>query len=131
MTLDDIAAMEPGREADAFIHCFVEWGEWPRGLQIARDEGGIVWLTPGNEFEGYDERDWVELLDVPHFTTSLDAKLPCENIIAATYSDHGDGTKVWEAHHQNPKTKAITIGQHQSGEAFARRIAVLRAREAG
>jgi hypothetical protein len=61
----------------------------------------------------------------PHYTTSLDAKLPWENIVAVNY-EHVSGN--WMAAHLGEKTVTWGIGRT---EPLARRIAALRARTAG
>ncbi len=58
----------------------------------------------------------------PAFTTSLDAKLPWENIVDVTVHDG-----IWKAHHVDPKTGRSETGIGHT-EPLARRCAALKAR---
>lgn len=64
---------------------------------------------------------------LPHYTTSLDAKLPWENIIRVEWLGH---RKVWKAF-QQPESDttdfSLFIGEAKT-EVLARRVAALRAR---
>lgn len=67
---------------------------------------------------------------IPHYTTSLDAKLPWENICSVAVHDVVEGEplgEIWEAWHIDPETRRRTMGAGQT-EALARRAAALKSR---
>ena len=66
---------------------------------------------------------WEPMHDVPHYTASLDAKLPWENIVR-TWRSEG----YWHAEHLNEDSYTFFAGRAKT-EVLARRIAALRARE--
>lgn len=79
----------------------------------------------------------VLLVDHPLFSTSLDAKLPWENIEEVGLFDIVPGEplgEVWEAWHRYPPTDDSTVGDRIMGaghtEALARRVAALKAHQA-
>ncbi len=63
-------------------------------------------------------------VDAPHYTTSIDAKLPGENIVEM--SKHDGVYRVWHADEYGEDGRQVK-GEHKI-EAIARRIAALRAR---
>ncbi len=70
--------------------------------------------------------------EIPHYTTSLDAKLPGENIRGVSAPAPGEGwegtwREFWEAWHCNEDGKYFLGKGHT--EALARRGAALKARE--
>lgn len=68
---------------------------------------------------------------LPHYTTSLDAKLPWENIEEVALHDVVEGEPlgtVWEAWHRDANTGKRTMGSGRT-EVLARRVAALKARE--
>lgn len=86
----------------------------------------VAWAIgrPGSQIPGHTN-------EIPHYTTSLDAKLPGENITQVALHDVVEGEPlgaVWEAWRTDPKTGHQTMGAGQT-EALARRIASLKARE--
>lgn len=65
--------------------------------------------------------------NVPHYTTSLDAKLSWESIVRVECLRDSVGTVYWSAHHQVSEDEVV-IG-HGNNEILARRIAALKARQ--
>lgn len=66
-----------------------------------------------------------------HYTTSLDAALPDENIESVALHDVVEGEPlgtIWEAWHINPETRRRTMGAGNT-EPLARRAAALKAQE--
>ena len=94
-----------------------------------------TWRTPGGRelspfFE--DGGIWDDRADVPpHYTTSLDAKLPGENIVEMTWHEVIEGEplgEVCEAWHEDRDTGKRTLGQGNT-EPLARRVAALKAHD--
>jgi hypothetical protein len=123
------AAAEGSRELDARIHVAVVnpavmtdpggyRGERPVKYELAQD----VFADRGADFS-----DAADLLGAPHYTTSLDAALPGENIVKVARLPHGKEGWMWVALH-NPSTGASLAGFGFT-EALARRGAALKARE--
>lgn len=83
------------------------------GRLVFNSSAGPVWHGGEKETE-----------PVPHYTTSLDAKLPGENIVSS-YHDIGG----WTAWHVSPEANAKQVMGRGHTEVLARRIASLKARE--
>jgi len=105
--LSDLQSATAGsRELDARAALAVGWVHQPN---VAHN---FKWRDP----EGFDRPN------IPHYTTSLDSKLPGENIVQVHYD--GDN---WIAYHRGEDFGSfIGIGRT---EALARRAACLKARE--
>ena len=95
----DVFGMKRRENQKRSVYAPVDRGEWARSI-------------PTNE-------SW----KAPYFTTSLDAKLPWENIRAVNY-DHV--SKNWMAAHAGEKSITWEIGKT---EPLVRRIAALKARD--
>ena len=71
---------------------------------------------------------------LPHYTTSIDAKLPWENIVEMAWHEVVEGEPlglVCAAWHETSDGSFIrTMGAHTTSEAIARRIAALKAQSA-
>lgn len=102
------AATAGSRELDEKIAPYAGWKRDPRRSD---------WIDPDNPSHAVSS--------VPHYSTSLDAKLPRENI---QYVSYNPATGNWGATHVNGKTRVWGLGHT---EALARRIAALKARGDG
>ena len=90
----------------------------------AAGEGSLELDESLGEFAGIPRDRYVPNLgdlEHRHYTTSLDAKLPWENIVEVRYRDG-----KWSAAHKTPEG-LIHFGDAKT-EVLARRIAALRAR---
>ena len=95
----------PSRELDALIAVELGW------RAVGVDPLNDICRDPDGRLE-----------ELPFFTSSLDAKLPNENIIFVSYTDV-DG---WCARHYE---NTLHYGHHLTSEASARRAAAMRAKE--
>ena len=105
-----VAATEGGRELDLAIHRFVVASKSAPGLEQFK-----------SAFPNPDE--------LSHFSTSIDAAIPGENIEAVALHDVVEGEPlgtVWEAWHVDPETRKRTMGAGYT-EPIARRVAALKA----
>jgi len=104
---DRLATSEPSRENDWLTH---------RGVRV-------------RPLSIYSDAEWKQLCRdyLPHYTSSLDAKVPEENIIRVEYEPLFG---MWCAYHLATKPRRkVFIGYHPTSEAIARRIAGLLARK--
>lgn len=122
-------ATEGSRDLDAQIEV-INWSLWSsfRAIKFPRlepDEVELAWSVDGVvSINGVEH-------EAPQYTTSLDAKLPWENIEQVALHDVVEGEplgEVWEAWHVDPETRRRTMGAGWT-EAIARRVAALKARE--
>lgn len=123
------AAEEGSRELDCLIHAAVV------NPDIMTDPGDYqgerpVRYTPLSEIAsgwGQEWRDLADLAQAPHYTTSLDAALPGENIVWLICLS--DGRRTWEAGHEDPENTdpdhGITYATART-EPLARRLAYLK-----
>jgi len=125
MTRDELIerlAGEPSQQNDARIHAHILGSDW----YAKRSEINGEWLC----FSRTSFRDQAHKLpdckSAPPYTSSLDAKVPGENIVWV-YLLPGDG---WRARHDaGAAVGCMFHGHHPTSEATARRIAGLLARE--
>ena len=124
-------APEGSRELDAQIHAIVNGGYLE---QTGHPDGSIaVWGEDRGikkaSVSGHEYRDRDFICDAkfsPRYTTSLDAKIPGENIVSISelyLKRHGGYSPRWFAMHRNG---IMGVGHT---EPLARRIAALKARE--
>lgn len=120
------SAEEGDRELDAEIEKAIpatdEWmGRRPASLYEQRAYKTMINSDVAGPLDEYEP---------PHYTTSLDAKLPGENIecVKRVRMIIGENEYLWEAEHWcNEKTQCFKGIAHT--EPLARRIAALKARE--
>jgi len=93
-----------------------EEGSRELDAQIANEYGGLTGM-------GYETWDAIEA-HAPHYTTSLDAKLPWENITMMIW--HAGEFMAW---HEN-EDGSLVKSPRMKTEALARRTAALKARQA-
>ena len=107
-------ATEGGREWDWWI-AYQQGHPSMNGARVA-DDGSIGFLpfTPDSNADNA----------IPHYTTSLDAKLPWEDIEMVSHQTTGR----WCALQRQPKRGAKHEAAYGHTEALARRIAALKAR---
>ena len=99
----------PSRELDALIAAEFGWT--------------AVGSDPLNDLCRNPDGEWGEL---SFFTSSVDAKLPDENIVFVSYTE-ADG---WSARNYEDKD-TVYCGYHLTSEASARRAAAMRTRDEG
>ena len=93
----------------------------PEGHPVFKEGGGLEFM----------ERDGVKV-GIPPYSTSLDAKLPWENIQSLYAFDVVEDEPLgegWEAWHVDRETGRRTMGAGNT-EALARRVAALKAKQA-
>lgn len=132
------AATEGSRKLDCFLADGLGWHSANPAFEYVR-----YWRQFDPKNHAYESISWSPPDDwgggpwgtkLPHYTTSIDAKLPDENIVSVSWEDAYDWGGVvigkhWVAvHFSDPETYA---GSHRTSEAIARRIAALKAMDNG
>ena len=116
-------APEGSRELDALCHQSAT-GCLGHILRNETTSEASFWISKASPSTDMDDADWcINERVLPHYTTSLDAKLPWENIVYVMKL----GESRWETRHQNESGLSYEDGIAAT-EPLARRLAAMKGR---